>query len=210
MRIHDWVLKNIPKNATIIEAGTCEGIDTLFFSDNFSEGRVYGFEPVFDLFEKAKQRIHDKKNVQIYNLALSDSTGKKTMNISDRFNEIWGSSSFLTPKDHLITNPDITFKRQTEVEMIKLDEFIEFNEISKIDLMWLDMQGYEPVVLKSSPNSLKITKYLYTEVSTLENYEGIILYPQFKEFLERNGFSVLYEELEWKDGGNVLFRNKNL
>jgi FkbM family methyltransferase len=209
MKIHEWILKNIPKNATIIEAGTCEGIDTLFFADNFSEGKIYGFEPIFDLFEKAKNRISNRKNVNIYNMALSDSNGKKTMNVSDRFDETWGSSSLLAPKDHLITNPEITFKKQTEVETIRLDDFVKNNKIDQIDLMWLDMQGYEPIVLKDSLNSLNITKYLYTEVSTLENYEGIILYPEFKIFLEESGFTVVYEELEWQDGGNVLFANLN-
>lgn len=207
MNIHEWILKNIPKNATIIEAGTCEGIDTLFFSDNFTEGKIYGFEPIFNLFEKAKNRVSNRENVNIYNLALSDSNGKKNMNVSDRFDEIWGSSSFLSPKDHLVINPDITFKKQTEVEMIRLDDFLKDNKINQIDLMWLDMQGYEPIVLKDSPNALNITKYLYTEVSTIENYEGIVLYPEFKHFLEKSGYRVVYEELKWQDGGNVLFEN---
>jgi len=209
MRIHEWILKNIPKNATIIEAGTCEGIDTLFFADNFPEGKIYGFEPIFDLFEKTQNKISNRKNVNVYNLALSDSNGKKNMNVSDRFNDTWGSSSFLVPKNHLINHPDITFKKQTEVKTIRLDDFVKSNTIDQINLMWLDMQGYEPIVLRDSLNSLNITKYLYTEVSILENYEGNILYPDFKIFLEENGFAVVYEELEWKDGGNVLFANLN-
>jgi hypothetical protein len=75
--------------------------------------------------------------------------------------------------------------------------------------MWLDMQGYEPVVLMNSPNVLKITKYIYTEVSIMENYEGMILYPEYKRFLESSGYEIVYDELEWVDGGNVLFENKN-
>jgi FkbM family methyltransferase len=77
MKIHDWILENIPKNATIIEAGVCEGIDTLFFSDNFHDGKIYGFEPVINLFEKARERVGNRKNVNIFNIALSDTIGKK-------------------------------------------------------------------------------------------------------------------------------------
>jgi FkbM family methyltransferase len=210
MKIHDWILKNISKNAIILEAGTCEGIDTLFFSDNFPDGKIYGFEPVIDLFEKAKERVGNRKNVDIFNLALSDTLGKKIINVSNRFNEIWGSSSLLPPKDHLTNHPDITFNSQKEVQSITLEKFISDNSIEKIDLMWLDMQGYEPIVLMNSPNALKITKYIYTEVSTMENYEGMILYPEYKRFLESSGYEVIYEGLEWSDGGNVLFENKKI
>ena len=208
--IHQWILNNLPKDSTIIEAGTCEGLDTLFFSEHFTEGKIFGFEPIPALFDQVKSRTYDRNNVVIYNMALSDSSGKKTMNLSDRFGQIWGSSSFLNPKEHLKYNPEITFNSKVDVDMIRLDDFISQNQIKKIDLMWLDMQGYEPNVLMSSPDSLNITKYLYTEVSVLENYEGMILYPEFKKFLEFHGFEAIHEGLYWTDGGNVLFENKNM
>lgn len=210
MDIHNWIINNLPEKSIIIEAGACEGFDTLFFCNNFPFGQIYSFEPINSLYEQTRIRVSDKNNVNLYNLALSDKTGSKKMHVSDRFGQIWGSSSLLNPKEHLKHNPDITFNTEIDVDMINLDDFILDKNLTKIDLMWLDMQGYEPVVLMSSPISLSMTKYLYTEVSVVENYDGMILYPEFKYFLELNGFEAIYEGLEWVDGGNVLFENKKL
>lgn len=76
--------------------------------------------------------------------------------------------------------------------------------------MWLDIQGSEPNVLAASPKTMGITKYLYSEVSLIETYDGVIMYPDFKVFLENNNFEMVFEDLPWKDMGNVLYRNKNL
>ena len=35
MNIHEWVVKNIPKTGTIIEAGMYDGTDTKFFCGYF-------------------------------------------------------------------------------------------------------------------------------------------------------------------------------
>jgi hypothetical protein len=104
----------------------------------------------------------------------------------------------------------MTFNVERIIESITLDDFCEQEKIEKIDLMWLDMQGAEPSVLKNSITTLSKTRYLYTEVSLIETYENVLLYPQYKEFLEINNFEVVFEDLPHQDMGNVLFRNKNL
>jgi hypothetical protein len=46
---------------------------------------------------------------------------------------------------------------------------------------------------------------IYTEVSLVETYEGVALYPELKAFLIEQGFVVKQEQLPWPDMGNVLF-----
>lgn len=207
--IHSWVRSNIKSDGIIIEAGACDGQDTVFFSNLLSSGKVYSFEPIAQLYNKAAQKLRGRTNVELHNKALSDTTAIRKMFVSDRFGADWGSSSFLSPKEHLQTNPEITFKSETDVESVLLDEFIASKDINHIDLMWLDMQGYEPVVLQCSPKALAMTRFLYTEVSLVENYEGLVKYPDYKKFLEDNNFEVIEEGLYWADGGNVLFKNNS-
>jgi|AACY02.1.fsa_nt_gi FkbM family methyltransferase len=208
MNIKDWMTNNLKKDSIILEAGMCDGKDTRFFADFFTEGKVYGFEPIPSLFSQASQILGDKTNVEISNMALSDKTGKGKIFLSDRFGQVAGSSSLLNPKDHLDVHPQITFKEEVDVDTINLDEWFESKGLDKIDFMWLDMQGYEPIVLKNALNTLSKTKYLYTEVSLIETYDSVMLYPEYKKFLEENGFEVIDEELPWEDMGNVLFKNK--
>lgn len=210
MNIKDWIVQNLNKNSVIVEAGTADGSDTLFFSQNFKDGRIYGFEPIPNLYYDTMNKVHKFSNVEIINAALSEKTGKCKIFVSDRFGADWGSSSILKPKDHLDVHPEITFKNELEINTVNLDEWLLQKNEQIIDLLWLDMQGYEPVVLKTSPKALEKTRYLYTEVSLIETYENVMLYPEFKNFLIENNFEVIFEDLPWKDMGNVLFKNKNL
>jgi len=210
MNIKEWIISNLDISSIVLEAGTCEGLDTEFFSNYFIKGFVYGFEPIPDLYNKAYIRNSHKPNVKLFNCALGDKTQKVKIHVSDRFNESWGSSSILPPKKHLSDHPQITFKKTIEIDCINLDDWMSDKNIPKIDLMWLDMQGYEPVMLKFSINSLLKVRYLYTEVSLTELYDGIILYPEYKKFLLSNGFEVIFEDLPWENGGNVLFKNIKL
>jgi hypothetical protein len=210
MDIKKWVLNTIPSNGIIIEAGTSEGGDTIFFSEIVTEGKVFAFEPVFNLYNTALKSIENRHNVNLYNLALSNKNESSVLYISDRFGSDWGSSSLYKPKDVLTFHPQITFNNEQKIQSVNLDDFFKDKSINLIDLMWLDLQGAEPLVLRAAPTILSKTKYLYTEVSLIEMYEGIETYDTYKQFLINSGFEILFEDISCADQGNVLFKNKNL
>lgn len=210
MDIQKWVTANLPRNGTVIEAGTCEGSDTLFFSYYFNDGKVYGFEPVKSLYNQTIQKVGNRPNVHVFNLALSDTTGASKMFVSDINGEVSASSSLMKPKDHLWYHPTVTFKSEEIVNTVNFDEWLSTRpEIDIIDLLWLDLQGSEPQVLRAAPNIMKKTRYLFTEVSNIETYEGVEKYEDFKIYLSELGFEVMSEEM-WPDMGNVLLKNNNL
>jgi hypothetical protein len=105
--IREWMLANLPKAPIIVEAGVCDGIDTQFFSKSFPDGMIYGFEPIEELYNKARSLNRDSSNVVLTQAALGESTGSKTIYVSDRFGDKWGSSSFLKPKEHLSFHTEI-------------------------------------------------------------------------------------------------------
>ena len=208
--IREWIIKNLPRNSIIIEAGTADGSDTLFFSNHFKDGKIYGFEPEPICFNESQKKVGDKPNVELSNMALSDVTSTSTLYVSDRFGEMWGSSSLLKPKEHLIVHKEISFKKEITVNTINLDEWFQAKGLNHIDLLWLDMQGAEPMVLRNAPITLSKTRYLYTEVSLIDTYENVEKYESFKVFLNENGFDVMGEELPWVDMGNILLKNRNM
>jgi FkbM family methyltransferase len=210
MKIYEWIKNNLDSNSIVIEAGSFDGTDTLFFATTLPEGMVYSFEPVPELYNLCLQRLSGYNNVKLSGKALYSETGSEKLFVSDRFGEIFASSSLLKPKDHLEIHPQITFTNETTIETINLDDFCESEDIGRVDFMWLDMQGVEPLVLQSSPNTLKKTKYIYTEVSLIETYENVMTYDEYKEFFHQNNFEVVFEDLPWPDMGNVLFRNLNM
>lgn len=203
--IQEFIKNNLGISPIVIEAGAAEGLDTLFFSNTFPMGTIYSFEPIKCMYEMALSRTVYRNNVVLTNAALSNVNQNMTMYVADRYGEPWGSHSLLRPKAHLINHPAITFKSEEIVKCIKLDDFVIQNNIPRIDFMWLDMQGHEPEMLASASHSLSMTQYIYTEVSTEELYKGTMLYPDYRNFLISKGFDVLYEDIPYIDGGNVLF-----
>ncbi len=193
----------LPKNPVIVEAGAHIGLDTEELARYYPEGKIYAFEPVPDLFLQLSERTRPYKNVYCFPFALSNQTGEAVMYISSGVSN--GSSSLLPPKDHLADHPDVFFEKKIHVKCITLDEWAEINNVEKVDLLWLDMQGYELNALKASSAVLEKVLAVYTEVNLKEVYDGAPLYSELREWLELRKFKVEVEEIPWEDGGNVLF-----
>lgn len=199
----EQIAKYIPENPIILEAGASDGKDTLAFSTLYPKGKIYAFEPVPNIYGMLKERTKACKNVHTFPIALSDVSGEATMYVSSGASH--GSSSLLDPKGHIDFHKNVHFKEQIKVKIKTLDEWATENGVERIDFMWLDMQGGEYKALKSGTNILKTVQGIFTEVSLLEMYEGAPLYPEFRAWLEGQGFKVAAEELLWEDMGNVLF-----
>ena len=206
MKIQEWIVENLNDDSVIIEAGAASGTDTLWFGQNFPNGRIFAFEPLNISYDKTVQRVATCDNVEVYNVALGPTESTEELYVSS--NRV--SSSLLKPTGHIQFHPRISFENKSTVKTINLDNFLRGQGVEEVDLMWLDMQGYEHTVLSHSLETLSKTRYLYTEVSLKEMYADSVLYNEFKSWLKERGFKVLHEFLYWEDMGNVLFYNENL
>lgn len=196
------------KRPSVLEAGAADGGDTLYTSRLLPGSKIYAFEPVSHNFEKLKANIGKKRNIKYFNLGLADKTGEVEIYISnpeDSGFDLALSSSLLKPKEHLNIHSHIGFDNKEVIKVVNLDEWAQKNKIKNIDIMWLDLQGAEHMVLKSAPNILKTVKILFTEVSHKQMYENALLYPEFKKWLEEQGFS-LYKLFDEDAGmGDAIF-----
>lgn len=201
------IAKYLPRNPIIVEAGAHIGIDTLQMNKEWPKGRIFAFEPVPNLFEKLIANTKRISNINCFNLALGKETSFATMHISSGVSD--ASSSLLSPQEHLLEHPDVKFETTIDVNVTTLDSWAAQHNIYKIDFLWLDLQGYEMYVLEASPRILSSVTAIYTEVSLKQVYEHVPLYPEYRSWLENQGFYVEREELPWPDMGNVLFVRTN-
>ena len=205
--IKEFLLANLKTNPVIIEAGTASGYDTKTFCEMFPNGRIYGFEPIPELFKLATESVKNFNNVTINNKALSDRHGIVEMYVSDLDGEIVESSSILEPKAHITYHPRITFKQKINVEGILLDEFLEENNIIEIDLLWLDLQGFESFILKNSPKTLARTQDIFTEINLTDVYDGVTVWSQFEPYMESEGFKRIWDDISPNvEAANALFK----
>jgi FkbM family methyltransferase len=191
-------------NPIIVEAGAYNGLDTVEMAHRWPGAIIHAFEPMPSAFNALNLNCVNLPNVRLYPFALSDKPGIQTLYISSGASD--GSSSLLPPGSAMdVYHPDINFSQAIDVWSTTLDSWAAYENLSHIDFLWLDLQGVEPVVLQASPNIFKTVNIVFTEVNLAPTYEGAILYPEFKAWMESQGFITVREDIPWVDGGNVLF-----
>jgi FkbM family methyltransferase len=198
----------------IIEAGAFNGGDTQKLAAAWPRGTIHAFEPVPEIFQKLQKNTAYLSNVHCYPLALGPTDGTATFYMAEK-KEKPGiptqAGSLLQPKERLAISP-ILFPHTIQVPTITLTTWAQTYGVTKIDFMWLDMQGCELDVLKASPSILEQTTALYMEVGFIEAYEGQKKYAEIVEWLAIYNFKEVGRDFENQTDwffGNVLFvKNK--
>jgi len=197
------------KKGAIIEAGASDGTDTAVLATNFKTNHIYALEPVKSQFETVMSVTKGLENVEVENLALSTSNGLSQMYVGNSGYGIsgMGSSSLLLPKNHLTEFPEISFARTEEVQTVTLSEFCRRKSISFIDLLWLDVQGFEMnLILHEREFIREYVNLIHMEVSRTELYEGMMLYKEVLEKMTYLGFTTRLKRVG-RISGNCLFQN---
>jgi FkbM family methyltransferase len=199
----------LPSDPVIVDAGAHHGYDSIEMAKTWPNARIFSFEPVPAIFKILEKNTKKFPTITPLPFALGKHNGHKFIYVSSgEYNDEPGShadasSSFLKPKDHTIICPKITFEEQIEVEVLILDDWAKKFHVNHVDLLYLDLQGYELEVMKASPVIMSQVKALYTEVSLQELYEGVPLCDELEGWLLENGFKKVWE-------GDVKFMQKNV
>ena len=200
--------KYLPPNPVIVEAGAFDGRESCTLAQYWPQGKIYSFEPINQLFDLVKTNTQYIHNISIYKLALGSQEGQSIMHLSQQ--PTWGrdrismSSSLYEPKEHL-RYADTEFTGTEIVNITTLDLWAEKNNISHIDMLWLDMQGYELPAMKSSPNILKTVSVILTELEFCEAYAGQPLYQEVRAWLEEQGFVLIAGNFNFPKDRNQWF-----
>jgi FkbM family methyltransferase len=177
-----------------LELGAHQGTDTIWLA-RIPGVTVHAFEP------DPRNHPPAAPNVIVNRCAISDHDGRRPFVLSVQG---WGrewtySSSLKQPKNHLLYYP-VTFGDALEVETIRLDSYCRQHVPGVVDFIWADIQGAEAEMVRGGLETLARTRYLYTEYSDCELYEGQATLSELLALLP--GFRVL--EL-WDE--NVLLEN---
>ena len=208
-------LENLVKNLdfeTVIDIGSNKGQFILLIEKLFNDKVIYSFEPIYEVLEKQKKFFKYKKNLFFYNIGLGDKKSKRLLNITNRTD----SSSFLKVNQNEYRNHDYIIKEEREISVNTLDEVLKNEKIKEPILIKIDVQGLELEVLKGSINFLKKTKYIVVEVSDKEIYQNQSTQMEVNNFLKKNEFKILKENLPIKIKNidsyqkDILFINKSI
>lgn len=168
--------------------------------------RYFAFEPEIKNLPAILAAV-GKTQAVIVSAAVGDVDGKCSFTSSGS----WPlSGSVKEPKEHRKSYPWIPWQAPVDVPMVRLDTFARSEGVEKVDFIWADVQGAEDLLIAGGQETLRRTRYFYTEHYETLEYEGQI------------GLEEIHRRLpgRWKivatwagdvaitpGSGNVLFEN---
>lgn len=140
--------------------------------------------------------------------AVAEASGFRSFNFSVNLtNGGRTSGSLRKPSGHLKYFPEIEFPFVGTVAVYTLDEIFEREWLTKIDLLWVDIQGAENLMIAGGPVALSHTRYLFMEVEKEELYQGeglrddlVKLLPAWEVIAEWE-FNILMQNFEFVERG---------
>ncbi len=138
---HSKLLELIEPGFTVIDVGTNIGSSLLQFANKIGPaGKVFGFEPDVKNYNNCIRNIdlNSFKNVAVENIGLGDNTNEHYLNVNCESNR--GMNSISLNKD----------SSSIKVIVNTLDNWMEQNEIHRVDLIKIDVEGYEMSVVKGA------------------------------------------------------------
>jgi FkbM family methyltransferase len=181
----------------IIDVGANFGYHTLLFSKQVKEN-VYAFEPQIQNFKLLENNIqhNDIKNIEIFNFACGDTNCDVKLPIVD--------------SDYIVNMGDITVNNYSNnfsiTKSITLDSF----NFGKIDLIKIDVQGWEKKVLNGAINLLKKDKpVLIVEFEDIQLGKTNTTSQDLFDFIRTNNYYIFYLEYEYP-ADHICVHNDNL
>jgi FkbM family methyltransferase len=199
-----------PSLNVLFDIGANVGQTRYWFRYYVPQAKIYCFEPVKSTFEQLVQNSSSDSNCVLENLALGDKREDKSIRLFE------GSMSVLNSLNVDLMNTSAGAK----VEYIKvetLDQYCQASNVSKIDLLKIDTEGYDINVLNGAKQMMEkgSISMIYCETGFQLSNQRNTSFTELTRYLEEKDyyFFGLYQVdyNDWKNGnnyGNALYVHK--
>lgn len=198
-----------------VDGGAHDGETAQLFANAFPQSMIYSFEPEKKNFLALLETVSSCKRIIPINMAIGADTdvGTFVVNMGSQ------TGSLLTADqscgkyvfDPMIMQPAST----EEVSIVALQDWVKTKEIHSIDLLKLDLQGYELKALEGARSLLSSQRilFIYLEVNFVPAYEGQAKLTELYDYLTNFGYRLvgLYpsefsaQYFHYRCGGDLLF-----
>jgi len=163
---------------TFVDVGANIGIHTVLAAKRVgSKGKVFSFEPEAGNLQILKRNLEENRcqNVTVVQAAVGNKKGRMTFYVDKRN---IGTHSLLTK--HIRADR----RKEVQVDVVTLNDYFNKRKLG-IDVMKIDVEGYEPAVLLGSRSVLKKVTYLLFEYDrnlTKELFDLNVIVDVIKSF----------------------------
>jgi FkbM family methyltransferase len=193
----------------ILDLGCRDGCEAIQFSILFPNAKIISVEANPNQIEIIKSNIKDYANIEIFNFGASNEDAELDFNISSTVNI--GNSSFLKINGNYDNYEKMAFHAPIKVKTKRLDNFLKEQQVPKIDILFMDIQGFEGKAIQGLGNYIDNVKILYSEITYKEMYKDQILFDKFDYYMLQKGFYCIYRDYKHGDfWGDSIYLNSNL
>lgn len=209
------------KPNVLFEVGSRYGFDSITMSKKYKNSKVYSYECNPATLNECSNNLKEYNNIIFNGYGLGDKCEEKKFYVfapNKTINKIKiGASSFYKRHD---SNNFIETVSKIKISTLKKE--IEKYHIETIDILCMDVQGYELNILKGAEEYINRIKYVIMEQPKpmhekinnsnkhglpIHDYESAPIYEEIEKFMKENNFVEVYKKQEnlWED--NVLYKN---
>ena len=143
-------LASVKEPLVIFDVGANIGKYALLLSKIFrgKNKKIYSFEPSKKTCAQFKNNCFTDKNIEIFNFGLSDKEEKVKLYLDEETSGM--ASVYKRRLDHF----NLSMGMEEEIQLKTLDDFCQENDIKKIDLLKLDVEGNELRALEGAKTML--------------------------------------------------------
>jgi FkbM family methyltransferase len=171
----------------IVDVGANRGQFIEIAMQRYRPRQIVGIEPLPDAFAELQEKWGNHPAVQLYRCAAGATDTTVELQVS-RHDQASSVLPIRTGSDLLFDQRDLSLSQVIPVEQRRLDDILQEAEIEQVDLLVLDVQGYELEVLRGASASLPRTRTILLEVTFYPQYETQSLFWDVHQYLHDKGF----------------------
>lgn len=173
---------------TILDVGSRDLEQSIEFTTVYPEARIIAFEPNPNMSKYIASLIIDTPyhNIEFWRYALGKEEGLLNLHLPPQ-NENFGAASLLKPiqGSQIVQNYSTVPVRVRPFRDVALDYHID-----KVDILWMDVQGFELEVMEGMGKFLDTVDFIHMEATQQAYYEGQPVVSQAQAYLQSKGFTI--------------------
>ncbi len=186
-----WIAQlKLKSAATIIDIGANHGDFAAAAGDIFPQAKIFLAEPLPRMQRHLESLIREQNLPwRLWPFALGHEPGRFTLHVDDHNDAVGSLTGF--SESYLKANPGIRPTTTVECEVRTLDAAAAAANIGQIDLLKIDVEGFELEVLKGASAALARTTAVVVEVSLIRKTGATNPLLATLEILAGHGFSIV-------------------
>lgn len=195
------------KTNVVFNIGALNGVEAILLSNHLPKSHIFLFEASLVPFKLILDNVSGIPNITSVLCGLGNSDGSAILNLFRNP----GLNSFLEECSDLEL-----FDKKLLAEAVPISKSKTYclnNNIKKVDLVYIDVQGFEIEVFKGFEDMIKNVSVIQAECSWKPKYKNQPSYKDVCDYLNQFGFVEKAKQIDYVDGCDdcdVIFVNERI